>query len=176
MPDKKLTDSVIVKAREVSLEEQIEHYNERLKETLDSYYRRKKDKGAEDTLEICVLQESAVLISKFESIINHLREENKRLSTLAELGTKRANDYRVMRDRALKAEKEVERLKTNEERYNRIYHLLLDPLIVANGKNGELRPIKRTSRQDVYHTLLRAQEIMEIPYRWFPWKKDGGNK
>ena len=75
-----------------------------------------------------------------------------------------------------KLEAENERLKTNEERYNRIYHLLLDPLIVANGKNGELRPIKRTSRQDVYHTLLRAQEIMEIPYRWFPWKKDGDNK
>ena len=54
--------------------------------------------------------------------------------------------------------------------------MLLDPVIVANGKNGELRPIKRTSRQDVYHTLLRAQEIMKIPHRWFPWKRDGDNK
>ena len=30
--DKKLTDSEIIKAREVSLEEQIEHYNKRRKE------------------------------------------------------------------------------------------------------------------------------------------------
>ena len=75
---------------------------------------------------------------------------------------------------SLKAE--VERLKKVEERHMRLYHLLLDPVIVANGKNGELRPIKRTSRQDVYHTLLRAQEIMKIPHRWFPWKRDGDNK
>ena len=75
---------------------------------------------------------------------------------------------------SLKAE--VERLKKVEERHMRLYHLLLDPVIVANGKNGELRPIKRTSRQEVYHTLLRAQEIMKIPHRWFPWKRDGDNK
>ncbi|MEE1139568.1 MAG: hypothetical protein U0M02_13915 [Acutalibacteraceae bacterium] len=75
-----------------------------------------------------------------------------------------------------KAKAEVERLKKVEERHMRLYHLLLDPVIVANGKNGELRPIKRTSRQDVYHTLLRAQEIMKIPHRWFPWKRDGDNK
>lgn len=46
-----------------------------------------------------------------DKTIATLQAENKRLSTLAELGNKRADDYRVMRDRALKAEKEVERLK-----------------------------------------------------------------
>lgn len=48
-------------------------------------------------------------------LINRLQAENKRLSTLAELGNKRADDYRVMRDRALKAEKEVERLKKDSK-------------------------------------------------------------
>lgn len=37
--------------------------------------------------------------------------EIKRLETLAELGNMRANDYRVMRNRAIKAEAEIERLK-----------------------------------------------------------------
>ena len=48
-------------------------------------------------------------------LINRLQAENKRLSTLAELGNTRANDYRVMRDRALKAEAENERLSHNLE-------------------------------------------------------------
>ena len=78
MPDKKLTDSDIVKERKVSLKEQIEHYNKRQKEVFDKYYRR-NTKGNEDTLEICVLRESAVLISKLESIINRLQAENERL-------------------------------------------------------------------------------------------------
>ena len=44
-------------------------------------------------------------------IINRQKAEIERLSTLAKLGNMRANDYRVMRDRALKAEKEIERLQ-----------------------------------------------------------------
>jgi Flp pilus assembly CpaF family ATPase len=44
----------------------------------DRYY-RKNTEGSEDTLEICVLRESAVLISKLESIINRLQAENERL-------------------------------------------------------------------------------------------------
>lgn len=43
-------------------------------------------------------------------LIERQAAEIKRLSTLAELGNTRANDYRVMRDRALKAEAENERL------------------------------------------------------------------
>jgi hypothetical protein len=91
MPDKKptdvtdnnvgkITDSEIVKAKEVSLKEQIEHYNQRRKEVFDRYY-RKNTEGNEDTLEICVLRESAVLISKLESIINRLQAENERLKS-----------------------------------------------------------------------------------------------
>ena len=72
---------------------------------------------------------------------------------------------------------EYERLKYIEERYRKLYYLLYDPLIVPTYDNKSLRPVKRTSRQDVYHTLLKAQEIMEIPFRGFPWnrKKDGDN-
>ena len=99
-------------------------------------------------------------------LINRLEGENKKNETIIRFADKTIE--------SLKAE--VERLKKVEERHMRLYHLLLDPVIVANGKNGELRPIKRTSRQDVYHTLLRAQEIMKIPHRWFPWKRDGDNK
>ena len=44
-------------------------------------------------------------------LINRLQAENKRLSTLAKLGNTRANDYRVMRDRALKAEAEIKDLQ-----------------------------------------------------------------
>ena len=44
-------------------------------------------------------------------LINRLQAENKRLSTLAKIGNTRANDYRTMRDRALKAEAEVENFR-----------------------------------------------------------------
>ena len=50
-------------------------------------------------------------------LINRQQAENKRLSTLAELGNKRADDYRVMRDRALKAEAENERLFADNQKY-----------------------------------------------------------
>ena len=52
-----------------------------------------------------------VLLTNALDLINRLQAENKRLSTLAKLGNTRANDYRVMRDRALKAEAENERLQ-----------------------------------------------------------------
>jgi uncharacterized protein YydD (DUF2326 family) len=45
--------------------------------------------------------------------------EVERLKTLAELGNMRANDYRVMRDRALKAEAEVKKLKDSRDRWKR---------------------------------------------------------
>lgn len=46
-----------------------------------------------------------------ENYIKSQQAEIERLTTLSELGKMRASDYRVMRDRALKAEKELERLK-----------------------------------------------------------------
>ena len=113
-----------------------------------------------------LMQEALDLINRQEGV-NKKNENIIRIAdkTIATLQAENEN---------LKAE--VERLKKVEERHMRLYYLLLDPVIVANGKNGELRPIKRTSRQDVYRTLLRAQEMMKIPHRWFPWKRDGDNK
>ena len=77
--------------------------------------------GGTDCCKCDLLMNEKDIISAYEiaianiDLINRLQAENKRLSVLAELGNTRANDYRVMRDRALKAEKEVERLKANEE-------------------------------------------------------------
>lgn len=57
--------------------------------------------------------ESDVSIEDIHSLsdqVNEQQEEIGRLSILAELGNTRANDYRVMRDRALKAEAENDEL------------------------------------------------------------------
>ena len=102
MPDK-LTDKEIVKAREVSLKEQIEHYNKRRKEVFDSYYRR-NTKGNEETLEICVLRESAVLISKLESIINRLQarvEKAEKVEHFADktIATLQAENEKLKKDK-----------------------------------------------------------------------------
>lgn len=60
-------------------------------------------------------QDLEIELQAMRGAANSYKEENKRLSTLAELGNKRADDYRVMRDRALKAEKEVERLEKENQ-------------------------------------------------------------
>lgn len=69
-----------------------------------------------------------ILMKYALDLINRLQTENKRLSTLAELGNKRADDYRVMRDRALKAEKEVERLAANEAEISKRLDVVLPQL------------------------------------------------
>ena len=74
----KMMDEEIIKVRVVSLEEQIQQHNERKKKVFDSYYCRNTG-GGEDPLEICVLRESAVLISKLESIINRQKAEIEEL-------------------------------------------------------------------------------------------------
>ena len=61
--------------------------------------------------DIGILRNISQVCAKAYDEINRLQAENKRLSTLAELGNTRANDYRVMRDRALKAEAENEKLE-----------------------------------------------------------------
>ena len=44
-------------------------------------------------------------------LVRTLQSENEKLRVLAELGNTRAKDYRVMRDRAVKAESENEQLR-----------------------------------------------------------------
>ena len=156
MPNKKLTDAEVKKAVECCSEPYCNDNQCPLhKNTINT-----KD---------CITQLSTNALD----LINRLEGENKKNENIIRIADKTIATLQAENE-SLKAE--VERLKKVEERHMRLYHLLLDPVIVANGKNGELRPIKRTSRQDVYHTLLRAQEIMKIPHRWFPWKRDGDNK
>ena len=48
---------------------------------------------------------------KAAGLVRTLQSENEKLRVLAELGNTRAKDYRVMRDRAVKAESENEQLR-----------------------------------------------------------------
>lgn len=65
---------------------------------------------------------------------------------------------------------EIERLKAENKalrnRLNMVALVLSDPLIIM-GEHG-LRPVKRTSRQDVYKACLKAQMALGLQYRWFP--------
>ena len=72
-----MTDNEIIKV--IPLEDRIEHYNKRLKEVFDSYYRRHTD-GAEETLEICVLRESSKLTYTLHDLINRQKAEIERLT------------------------------------------------------------------------------------------------
>ena len=47
----------------ISLKEQIDNYNERVREVLDGYYRRNTE-GNEDPLEICVIRDANRLIDR----------------------------------------------------------------------------------------------------------------
>ena len=78
-----MTDNEIVKVKEISLEKQIEHYNERLKEVFE-WYNRRNTNGGEDPLEICVLRDSSRLIPKLVDLINRLQAENDTLRTCVE--------------------------------------------------------------------------------------------
>ena len=55
------------------------------------------------------------LIVKAATALSTLQAENEKLRVLVELGNTRAKDYRVMRDRAVKAEAENEKLRTELE-------------------------------------------------------------
>ena len=82
-------------------------------------------------------------------LINRLQVENKRLSTLAELGNMRANDYRVMRDRALKAEAEIERLRDNNN------------LLTEAGQEWQKR--YETAKAEAYKEFAeKAKEIINL--------------
>ena len=65
---------------------------------------------------------------------------------------------------------EIERLKAENKalrtRLDMVALVLSEPLIIM-GEHG-LRPVKRTSRQDVYKACLKAQMALGLQYRWFP--------
>lgn len=55
------------------------------------------------------------------------------------------------------------------QRYERVFHILKEPLLIQDDHGYKrLRPIKNTSRQDVYSTLLKAQMALGVPNRWYP--------
>ena len=75
--------------------------------------------------------------------------------------------------RALLGDHEAEKIKQLDaenralrNRLNMVALVLSDPLIIM-GEHG-LRPVKRTSRQDVYKACLKAQMALGLQYRWFP--------
>lgn len=53
-----------------------------------------------------------------------------------------------------------------QKKLNKVYRMLYDPLIIVDG--GHLRPVKNTSRQQVYKKLVDLQVEMGIN-RGFPW-------
>ena len=132
MPDK-LTDNDIVKA----LEDWIKNYD-----------------GL--AINFIKLGNALELINHKDEELNRLQAENKRLSTLAELGNTRANDYRVMRDRALKAEAEIERLK-----------LLFESVI--NSRDGYIKVIEQYKAEN--ERLKEEIELLHSDYTYKLVKK-----
>jgi len=130
MPDKKLTDNEIKKALDVCVgiqndcgdcplleysQASDECMTELMSNALDLINRLQAEN--ED-----LKREREASIEDIHSLsdqVNEQQEEIDRLSILTELGNTRANDYRVMRDRALKAEAEVERLKKSNRNWRR---------------------------------------------------------
>jgi len=61
---------------------------------------------------------------------------------------------------------EIAKLRENEKKYKRVYALLEDLLIIPNiDCAGKFRPIKNTSRHQVYRTVLDAQIILGMNRR-----------
>lgn len=62
------------------------------------------------------------------------------------------------------------RAREAENALEKVGRILCNPLIVEQVVNGKptLRPVKDTSRQDVYRTVLLAQAAIKINYRRIP--------
>lgn len=135
MTDKKLTDSEIKKALEESI-------------SFDEPY--------ESDFTLIRIE----YIKNALDLINRLRAENKRLSTLAELGNTRANDYRVMRDRALKAEAENSNLTSD-------LTSLKNYLISADVENERLKIRLRKAEHQLDDAMKMYNTIKAEAYKEF---------
>lgn len=61
------------------------------------------------------------------------------------------------------------------QQLRRIRALLEDPLVVINTDDErKLRPVKNTSRQEVYHTLVKVQSVLGLTRLWTEAAGDGG--
>ena len=102
-----------------------------------------KSELADDAL--CLIKRQQEYIERLErhektyiSIIETKVKEIKRLETLSELANIRGNDYRVMRNRAVKAEKDSDKLRAFKSYFDELYG---EGLEVANYHlNGALEP------------------------------------
>ena len=67
-------------------------------------------------------------------------------------------------------EAELNRLREIERKYDKARRIIATPLIVEDiDCPGTLRPVKNTSKESVYHTVLKLQEVFDIPRR-YPWQ------
>lgn len=61
------------------------------------------------------------------------------------------------------------------QQLRRIRALLEDPMVVINTDDErKLRPVKNTSRQEVYHTLVKVQSVLGLTRLWTEAADDGG--
>ena len=113
--------------------------------------------------------------------LSTLQAENARLREELEYEREHANAYHEecgqweTENEKLRAELEkvkedwstaVNGLVLMQKKLNKVYRMLYDPLIIVDG--GHLRPVKNTSRQQVYKKLVDLQVEMGIN-RGFPW-------
>ena len=143
MPDKKLTDNEI-----------IDGFNHCL------YNKNNSCEGCcfKDVVCDASLNGKITTLRMVAEVLNRLQAENKRLSTLAKLGNTRANDYRVMRDRALKAEAEVERLKKSNRNWRRKAQRLKEKntVVLLKPENAKFENLEHFETRQISKEMLPA--------------------
>ena len=72
-------------------------------------------------------------------------------------------------------------IKSPDATLQRLLSLLYDPLIIPDSNHANsLRPVKGTTRKEIYEKLLKAQFILGVQSRWYPeqWRgtQEGKNE
>ena len=96
----------------------------------------------------CSVETGYKLVSDATLAIATLRAENERLNTLANLGNTRSKDYRIMRDRAIKAEADLARVTAERD-----------------AAEKEITRLK---------AIMREKGVFTIPAK-YPWEKPEWN-
>ena len=115
-----------------------------------------------------------------------LRRSKKRIEVLGrelETQAKETEEMRAelewLREERAKLSQNYDALAALEakerQQLRRIRSLLEDPLVVINTDDErKLRPVKNTSRQYVYHTLVKVQAVLGLTRLWTEAAGDGG--
>lgn len=106
--------------------------------------------------------------------LSTLQAENESLRVLVELGNTRAKDYRVMRDRAVKAETENEKLRAELENYRK-GHCSEGGCAAEKDRDAvlaELEQVKaeRDAAVKDLNEFLAMDELCPIQCEWCKWK------